>query len=317
MAKKSLESKNKEEKKTEDSKNLKKEMDLYFDEKKKEFDKNLSGMIDEQIQVKINKKMKEEEKRIIRFKNAKIIRRDILILILLAGLGYCFYCLYQIDYFHIRTKVIYKTQEVIKKEENPSKDNEQSEPVFNRDDYIKNYRYLVDQLQIDDEDVFLLYQKKLNTKNIPNQLLLKIAYKNLDENKKIEKDHMITFQNTDLEEVLNSIFGEQVLITHEVFIYNQTRFMNYNDMYLGYVEKGVESNLVYEIGDVAVHDNQIVFDVVVGKIKDDKLFNLKDEEVATNYQKEDGLINQRNLSTYQFTFIKDGEQYIFSSIYEK
>jgi len=39
--------------------------------------------------------------------------------------------------------------------------------------------------------------------------------------------------------------------------------------------------------------------------------------IAEKYQKEDILTYQKELSTYQFTFQKIGDEYIFSSIKEK
>ena len=108
--------------------------------------------------------MKEEEKKLSRGKTGKIICRDIIILLLLAVIGYFGYCLYDVDYFNIRTKVVDKTSDNKKDDEIKNNDKEDNnEPVVDTKPdssyYIKNYGYLLDNILIDDEEIYNLFTK--------------------------------------------------------------------------------------------------------------------------------------------------------------
>jgi len=318
MAKKINETKKKEEiENTIDTKKIKKDLEKYFEEKKEEFTTCILDKVDEQIELKVAKRLKEEEKKFVRGKTGKIIRRDILILLLVAIIGYFSYCLYQVDYFHIRTKVVDSLKEPDNQDNQNSQDNSQdtTESVLHDNAYyIHEYRYLVDQLQIDDEAVFNLYQKKLTREDLPNELLLKVAYKNLKKEQISEKENMITFKENDLFLSASQIFGNDVVLKNQIFTYNHIRFMYYDDTYLGFMEECQNVGLLYDIADAKMEEDKLIFDVVVGRLEDKKLFDNKDKVVVENYQDEDLLKYKDKLSIYRFTFLKEDDHYIFSCI---
>ncbi len=304
-----------------DKKKLLKEIDDHVKEKKEELTKDIGAAIEEQINFQVSKRMKEEEKRIVRGKSGKIIRRDIIIILLLAVIGYFGYCLYDVDYYHIRTKEVEKKEPVKENNENNNQidnnDKENDKPVVDEHDaayYIENFGYLVDNLQINDTEVFNLYTKKVTNKNISNSLKLKIAYYNLDNNLKTkDSNDMITLKPNDLLASAQKIFGNDITINNEVFSYNNTKFMFYNDTYLGFYNADVNNNLVYKIINAKEKDNNLTFDVVVAKKQDNSLLNLKDKVIVEDY--DDNLVKYlEELPKYQITFEKQGENYIFNSI---
>ena len=140
-------------------------------EQKEEITKELNSKIENQIEFNITKRLKDEEKRIMRGKTGKIIRRDIIIIILLAIVGYFGYCLYDVDYFNIRTKIVETPKEPSNDKQNDEDNN--NEPVVDiKPDssyYIENFGYLVNRLNIVDESIFSLYQENVALEDLNNE----------------------------------------------------------------------------------------------------------------------------------------------------
>jgi len=67
----------------------------------------ISKYSDQKEKIK-EKKLKEEEKKLIGNKTRKIIVRDIIIVLLIALIGYLAYCLYDLDFHNIKTIVTNK-----------------------------------------------------------------------------------------------------------------------------------------------------------------------------------------------------------------
>lgn len=317
MAKKSKEPKQLElVPETMDIKSIEKEINKYLDNRKESIVEDISKKIDDQIELNVTRRMKEEEKRILRGKNGKIIRRDILILILIAIISYFSYCLYKVDYFHIRTiKETTQTEEKTPENSTNNEEEVKEEPI--KIDYIKEYSYLVDNIQIEDDDIFSLYNKKLTKHSISNELKLKIAYKNISEERLIkdENNNTITYNKEDLLESAKKIFGEDVTLNNEAFTYNNTRFIFFNDAYIGFNEDLKKTNFVYKIVDAKEEENKLIFDVLVAKISENnELLNNKNKIVIEDYQEDDLEEYKDKLSTFKISFTKENDNYIFSSI---
>ena len=60
-----------------DINSIKEELNKHLKEQKEEITKELNSKIENQIEFNITKRLKDEEKRIMRGKTGKIIRRDI------------------------------------------------------------------------------------------------------------------------------------------------------------------------------------------------------------------------------------------------
>ena len=84
-----------------DIKSIEIELNNYLEDRKVDIEKELTNKIDEQIELKVTKRMKEEEKKLSRGKTGKIIRRDIIILLLLGVIGYfCYSLFHHLFYYH-------------------------------------------------------------------------------------------------------------------------------------------------------------------------------------------------------------------------
>lgn len=299
----------------------------FLNKQKESIASELSTKVDEQIELQVSKRMKEEERKIVRGKTGKIIRRDLFIIILIAIIGYFGYCLYKVDYFNIRIKPVEPTPNIKDdkpQEDNPTPDNnEPTKPVIKDEHdieyYLKNYGYLLDNININDESIFNLYKGKINLENIPNELVLKIAYKNLSKEVINTDNNMITFNSEALLNSATKIFGSNIYLKHELFNYNNTKFMYYNDTYIGLKEIDTTTGFISKVSEVKEENNNLSFKVVVARLtQENKLINNINEVVIESYQNENILDYQDKLSTFEVTFTHNIESnnYDFTSIEE-
>ena len=328
MPRKANETKKKEVKETKektiDIKAIEIELKGYLEDRKEDITKEITTKIDEQIEVKVTKRLKEEEKKLNRGKTGKIITRDIIIILLLAVIGYFGYCLYDIDYFNIRTKVVDKNNNNQKDNQTSDKNNnnqedENKEPVVdNKPDssyYIKNYSYLIDNLLIEDESVFNLFSKQTTKENISNELILKIAYKNLDKLNITNENNMITFHKDSLLESAKKIFGETITLKNEMFTYNNTKFMYYNETYLGLKEDSNKVNIITKVTDAKEEEGKLTFEFIVCKISsENQLLDIENNIILDEYNNEDIEKYQEHFNKNKITFEKINDIYIFESI---
>ena len=68
------------------------------EDKKEEVIKELDSKIESKVEVAVNEKIKTYEKKVVKTKNYKILRRDIVIIILLGLIIYAGYYMYKNDY---------------------------------------------------------------------------------------------------------------------------------------------------------------------------------------------------------------------------
>ncbi len=300
-----------------DINSIKEELNKHLKEQKEEITKELNSKIENQIEFNITKRLKDEEKRIMRGKTGKIIRRDIIIIILLAIVGYFGYCLYDVDYFNIRTKIVETPKEPSNDKQNDEDNN--NEPVVDiKPDssyYIENFGYLVNRLNIVDESIFSLYQENIALEDLNNELILKIAYKNLPKNTININNNMITFSSENIQETAKNIFGEEIIIQDEMFSYNNIKFMYYNETYIGLKEEETKVGFLSKIIDAQEKNNALTFEIIVAKLSpENKLLNNLDQVIIEDYQNEDLASIKEKLNIYSITFENINDNYIFKNI---
>ena len=300
-----------------DINSIKEELNKHLKEQKEEITKELNSKIENQIEFNITKRLKDEEKRIMRGKTGKIIRRDIIIIILLAIVGYFGYCLYDVDYFNIRTKIVETPKEPSNDKQNDEDNN--NEPVVDiKPDssyYIENFGYLVNRLNIVDESIFSLYQENIALEDLNNELIVKIAYKNLPKNTINIDNNMITFSSENIQETAKNIFVEEIIIQDEMFSYNNIKFMYYNETYIGLKEEETKVGFLSKIIDAQEKNNALTFEIIVAKLSpENKLLNNLDQVIIEDYQNEDLASIKEKLNIYSITFENINDNYIFKNI---
>lgn len=325
-----------EKKQTEMSKELEQkqlEISKMMEEKKEEVIRSLNENLEEQIKTSVSKKLREEEKKIIGNKNRKIIVRDFIIILLIAVIGFLAYCLYDLDFYNIKTIVnnkdkidnaianndLEKVNNVIEEDNNNNeeKKDEQKEEVKSSKYYIDNYSYLVDNIQITGTNELYLYKKPINKEEISNNIKLQIAYKNMDNTNKKIKEGMISFKAEDLLKSCKEIFGNDITLNNEIFGYNNNKFLYHDNTYLGLLADGdkIDSNVVYKIENAYEKDSKLTFEIIAAKRQEGKLINIQTEEVLSElYNNEDIAIYKDRLSKYKFIYTKVEDNYYFEKV---
>lgn len=271
------------------------------EDKKEEVIKELDSKIESKVEVAVNEKIKTYEKKVVKTKNYKILRRDIVIIILLGLIIYAGYYMYKNDYFNIKIN----KNNVIKTPNDP-----QEEIKYDSAYYIKNYGYLINNIFINDQELLDIFKKDLITTNdISNSLKLKISYFNIKN--KQNDDGNIVFSKEDILSSYQTIFNDTV-INNETFTYNNTRFIYYNNMYIGYELPNEELNIKYNIYNSYLKDKDLVFELVVGRVVDNNIINIYDDRIMEY----NGNINdyQELLTKYSITFTNNNDKYYFSKI---
>ncbi len=260
--------------KDKDVKKILEEIDSQINDKKKEMLEELKKEMDKQIEISAQKRVDLEAKKLIKGKTGKIIRRDFVIIILIAIIGYLGYCLYDIGYFNKNLPVQTEVVEVPKQEE-----------VKNSTYYIKNYSQLVENIQV--PNIVQEIQNSVSKDNMSNNLKLKIAYKNLEDSKKISDGDVLTFDSSSLLEAFQSVCGESATLENTVFEYDNLKFLYFNNTFIaenstviGLEKANYKITNAYETG------NKLNFEVTY-----------------------DGQVG-----VYKYTFEKSGSNYYFDKI---
>lgn len=212
--------------KDKDVKKILNEIDSQINAKKEEMLKEFTETMDKQIEVGVSKKLDQLEKKIVKGKNGKIIRRDIVIVILLASLIYLAYCLYEIGYFN-KDLSINSNVSISQNEENNTEPEEIVKPASY---YIENYSYLVGNLQIPNSSE--IYKNGITRETLTNDIKLKIAYKNLSEDLKQNSETVLTVSSDDILNSYVTVMGENETLEYTNFEYDNLKFLYYNGTFI-------------------------------------------------------------------------------------
>lgn len=269
--------------------------------KKEDILKELDNKIESKVEVVVNDKIKSYEKKIVKTKNYKILRRDIVIIILLGLIIYAGYYMYKNNYINISS---------IKNNTINTPNNSKEEIKYDSAYYINNYHYLIDNIIINDNEILDIFKKdSITTNDLSNTLKLKISYYNIKN--KQNDDGNIVFSQEDILSSYQTIFNDTV-ISNATFTYNNTRFIYYNNMYIGYELPSDEINIKYNIYNSYLKDKDLVFELVIGRVVDNNIINIYDDSIReyngniTDYQE--------LLTKYSITFTNSNNKYYFSKI---
>ncbi len=299
-----------------DTKEIEERINKELNKKVELITENLKDKINEQVEFQVAKRLKEEEKKFTRGQKFKIIRLNFLIIILLTIICYFGYCLYDVDYFHLKNITIELPKEdYVNNNQNNNNINKDEPPKPTKEELIKEYEYLIKNIIIEDNAVFDLFKDSISTNNLSNELKLKLAYKNLDEKLIKNENDIISFEPNSLLVTLKQILGENITFENETFTYNSERFMFYNNTYLGMKEKENKSNFHFQIIDANLENETLKFDILTAKISENNvLLNNKNDIIKQEYNNEDLVNFQNYLDKYTVSFIKERDNYILKDI---
>lgn len=291
--------------------NIKKE-DL-IEEIKGDIKTSLYDEISNAVEYESKKTLERMEKKIYKYKNKSILKRNIIILIFLVIIIFETKVLYDNNLlFVLNKKNVSEDQkeEVINKIEVEGKKEEK-----NLEWYIDNYSYLLDNINtnLNDEDEFYLYKKDRNLKSIKNNVKLNIAYQLLDDEIKNENG-IIEIKEDDLRKSYEKIFSEDS--------YESENFNNscisfiYNKELKKYIAIDIECEkkqykIFRSIKDIYEEDNKLIIEVNVGLFyEDEKTLSTINKKEEYEYSKD----NIKKLPVYKFIFSKENDNYYLNEI---
>lgn len=304
--------------KSENSKELLKELDIKKEDLIKDIKKNIKDDLYDDISNRVDyeakNKLDKMEKRIYRIKNLSILKRNIIILIFLAIIIYQAKILYDNNLLFNSNKKINTeiTQNKNDKDSNTDKD------IIKKDSkwYIDNYSYLLDNVKtnLDIQNKFYLYEKDHKINSIDNKVKLNMAYQLLEDT---ESDNGVIRVNDDkLKEAYKKIFGRVDTYKQESFSNSCVQFV-FNKSINSYIALDMDcedsnEEILRVIKNISENDGKLIIEAYVGIYNKDsnKIKNINGKKYY-EYNNSDSL---DNLYTYNFTFEKSDEDYYLSEI---
>lgn len=272
------------------------------------------------VSNEIKDTIRREQKSIIRSKNFKIFRKNIFILILLAIIVYFGYCLWDCRYFKFM-----QDKKTVVKEVNKKSEEKEEEIVKDKEWYITNYGYLLDDMKLDlsydNSNIYYLYTNSFDRASIKDTIKLNLAYKFVDD--KHETDYNYTIYEDDVKNAYIKLFGSLDNYNPTSFTVGCMQFY-YNDnekVFTAYKFNCDSSNSLHikeEIKDMYEDNGKIVIETVMGVYSDYKyLFNYSNlyNSVAVDFDESKSVLDYEDkLNTYKYTFNKNDNGYYFESI---
>lgn len=305
MVKKKEESSSKAEKKVKEVKTVdleSKEIDIDLSEIKDD----LTDYMKSKIDTEVEKAVEKSTKKLVRYKNSIILKKNITIIILLIICAFLSYNLYKISNININVSTTKKsvqkaeTKEQVKKEEKEeSKENE-------LENKKKEYKHLIDDIYINEDCEYI---KDFYEGNLTDEIKLYLAMNNINEEKIVSEDDSIYIEEKDIKESYDNFFNSS--FTPKSFEYNNLKlhYLSSKSMFIsnGKFEK-VKSNITKEIIDIDESED-LVITTVEGIIKDDKLYNIVNEKEVKEYKKDDIEKYKDELTTLHYHFEKEDDNY--------
>ena len=195
-------------------------------------------------------------------------------------------------------------------------DKEDSTPSL--DWYKEKYSYLIDNIKTNLEDTYYLYKSNYTIENLSDDIKLNMAYQLLtNEDKKIENS-VISIENDKLKEAYLKIFKTLDNYKEVNFKDNCIQFV-YNSSSNIYMAIDTTCNvnndtLIRNIDDIYIKDDELVIELSVGILNNDKLSNI-DGTIIGDYNNIEQLKDK--LNKYTFVFEKSNDNYYIKEIKRK
>lgn len=277
---------------------------------KKEVIEELDDEVLKRVEYETKNKLDKMEKRIYKYKNMSILKRNIVILIFLGIIIFETKILYDNNLlFKFNNKKNTEINSEVEQNNNENKEEKDSKW------YIDNYSYLLDNIKtnISGEDKYYLYKKNYTQETIRNAIRLNMAYQLLNDG--ISKENsVISIKEKDLKEAYKKIFGNLDNYKAENFSNDCVQFVYNKDVFMAIDTKCEDSKdeLVEKIDNIHEKDNKIIINTIVGIYnKENKsLVNMDGEKLADKYSNN---INEyaNKLSKYEYIFeIKDKDYHL-------
>lgn len=281
------------------------EIDIDVSEIKNDLTEYMKNKIDKEVSIAVDK----SSKRLIRYKNSIILRKNIVIIILLIICVFLGYNLYRISNINIDITTDTKEKKEVLKEKKVVKEEKDINAEFENNK--KQYGHLIDDIFINDESPYI---KDFYKGNLSDEVKLYLALNSIDEEKVISEDGTVYLEEDDLKKSYDNFFTSD--FAPKSFEYNGLKFhfLSSKSLFVadGEFEK-VKKDVSKEIIDINTSKN-IVITTVEGIIKDDKLYNIISGEEVKNYKSDNLAKYENKLTKVVYYFLKSDDVYKIDKI---
>lgn len=268
--------------------------------------KELKDYVDERVDKVFFDELRDANRKLIRSKSRKIFWKNIIIIILLAIIGFLIYLLYSNNYFD---KFFNKTtNEVVEKEKKKDEEKEDKPvatatptptPTPTMEELKKEYGSLIDNYYVTDSSMYLVdfYDGKLTNDMKKYMTLNTFTFDKLEK----EEDYNI-IKDATFKEAYLKLFDDY---ESETFSYdeNKVRYVKAMEAYMtDEVLVREVNNIKREIKDIKVDGSEIMITTVEGVIKDNKLYNIISNEEIEDYNEDSLLKYEDKLNTLTYKF---------------
>ena len=260
-----------------------KESIVNLDEIKEE----LTSYIDDKIKKEFTDEIEKANRKLIHEKNKRILVRDVVIIILVALVGYLVYLLYSVSFFdkYFNRGVIEKPISEVDKEKEtdiPKKENEEKEvdtkPTL--DELKKEYGMLLDKYVINEKSSYL---KDYYNGKMTDELKRYLAFNQVDMNNLVKEDDYYILSSNDLSVSFNKLFTGNMENNSFDYDGNKVRFISSMNGYL--IDSVIQniSGIVREITNIEVKDDIIIITTCEGLVKNDTVYEILTGEEIGRY----------------------------------
>ena len=253
----------------------------------------------------------DEEKRLVRGKSFKIFRLSVYLFVLIAIVIYVVFRLYITDNIDV-IRYDYETPSIEEKARQILDRNQSTTTQQVKDfNYYKGiYGNILDNIKIIDVN---LYKGSNNINTFTTEQKLQIAYSTLTPSDITNEGSIHSIKSSVLRNAYAKMFDintyeDKTFDVFDVkFVYSQLK-----DEYIAIYDTLGTENILYEIYDITEDDNNIIVKAYVGKVLDNKLFNIQTNKEVANYT---GTLadHKAKLSSSTFRFTKDRKFFSISN----
>lgn len=267
----------------------------------------------DRIDIEVQNSFKKIEKKIVNRKNSKILRRDILIIILIGITGFLTFELYNTGYFNKYLIKLENNTSIEMKNEVLENQNQESNNKVVKEDLISKHKDALNSFKISSDSIYIkdFYNGKLS-----NELKLYLSFSNLDKNAIQIDDGTLIISEDDLVSSYKKLFDDEYQAVS--FNYNSLRFkyLKSQNIYLAYGElKSNKSNIKRIIKDVEENNDEIVITTIEAIVDNDKVINILSNKEIAGYTNDNSIIsNQSKLNTMKYYFKLINKEYYLENI---
>lgn len=258
----------------------------------------------ERIDVEVQNSFKKIEKRVIKTKNGKIIRRDLFIILLLCLSGFLAYKLYKTGYFN---EYFYLKEDVEEKEkikdETPSEKNDKEEVPTEQEKDLSFHSIALDNYYIDTSSNYL---KDYYEGNLTYELLLSMTLNKLDKSLIIEDEDSYIISSDNLNELFYDLY-EGIEYQNKSFSYNgnKLKYLSSQNIYIAEKEISIndKSDIVRYIDSIEELDDKVIIKTTEAICKNGKIINILTNKNIGDYKDIDSLKKYNDkLNKLEYTF---------------